>query len=263
MSVENGSEPTLKDVILTLASIKSTVDGINKRICRVEERLYKVEEKLCKVGDLEIKVVSLEESQDFLSKRYEEQDKNIKEIKDTNSRLQKENDILWSKIHLLTKGLAEEQLKRNNLEQYGRREMIKISGIPHEQNEDCIELAHQVCKLAAVDIKKEKIEIAHRIKNGDIIVKFTDRPTCDQLYANRVNLKNKSIKDIGFHKETSIYLNESLSFDTKGLLYEVRKKCKTLGYKKIITDNGIIKVKVDNDTKWKKIGNYGDLEALK
>ena len=72
---------------------------------------------------------------------------------------------------------------------------------------------------------------------------------------------NKSIKDIGFHNETSIYLNES--FDTKGLLYQVWKKCKTLGYKKIITDNGIIKVKVDNDTKWKKIGNYGDLEAIK
>ena len=47
MSVENGSKPTLKDVMLTLASIKNTVDGINSRICRVEERLYKVEEKLC------------------------------------------------------------------------------------------------------------------------------------------------------------------------------------------------------------------------
>ena len=96
-----------------------------------------------------------------------------------------------------------------------------------------------------------------------MIVKFTDRTTRDQLYANRVNLKNKSSKDIGFQNETSIQLNESLSFDTKGLLYEVRKKCKALAYKKIIMDNGIIKVKVDNNTKWKKIENYGDLEALK
>ena len=94
MLVENGSEPTLKDVMLSLASVKNTVHGINNRIWRLEGRLYKVEEKLCKVGELKIKVVSLEESQDFLSKRYEEQDKNIKEIKDTNSRLQKENDIL-------------------------------------------------------------------------------------------------------------------------------------------------------------------------
>ena len=199
MLVENGSEPTLKDVMLSLASIKNTVDGINNRICSVEERLCKVEEKLCKVGELESKVVSLQESQDFLSKRYGEQDKNIEEIKNTNSRLRKENDILWNKINILTAGLAEEQLKRNSLEQYGRREMIEISDIPHEKNEDCIELAHQVCKLAAVDIKKKKIEIAHRIKNRDIIVKFTDRPTRDQLYANRVNLKNESIKDIGFH----------------------------------------------------------------
>ena len=229
----------------------------------MEERLCKVEEKLCKMGELEIKVVSLEEREDFLSKRYEEQDKNTEEIKNSKSRLRKQNDILWNKVNLLTKGLAEEQLKRNKLEQYGRREMIKISGISHEQNEDCIELAHQLCKLAAVDIKKKKIEIAHRIKNGDIIVKFTDQPTRDHLYVNRVNVKNKLIKDIGFQIKTSIYLNESLSFGTKGLLYEVRKKCNTLGYKKIITDNEIIKVKLDNDTKWKKISNYGDLEALK
>ena len=238
MPVENGSELTLKNVMLSLASIKNTIDGINNRICSVEERLCKVDEKLCKVGELEIKVVSLEGSHDFLSKRYEEQDKNIEEIKNTNSRLQKENDILWNKIKILTKVLAEQQLKRNNPEQYGRREMIEISDIPHEQNKDCIESAHQICKLAAV----------HIIKNGDII-KFTDQPTRDQLYANQVNLKNKSIKDIGFQNETSIYLNESLSFDTKGLLYEFRKKCETLGYKKIITDNGIIKVKVDSDTK--------------
>ena len=65
------------------------VDGINNRICSVEEGLCKVEENLCKVGELEIKAVSLEESQDFLSKCYEEEDKNIEEIKDTNSRLRK------------------------------------------------------------------------------------------------------------------------------------------------------------------------------
>ena len=69
--------------MLSLASIKNTVDGINNRICSVEERLYKVEEKLCKVEEIQVKVVPLEESQDFLSKRYEEQDKNIEEIKIT------------------------------------------------------------------------------------------------------------------------------------------------------------------------------------
>ena len=97
-----------------------------------------------------------------------------------------------------------------------------------------------------------------RIKNGDINHKVywltPPANTCDQLYANQ-DLKNKSIKGIGFHNETSMNIYH-LTPKTKGLLYKVRKKCKTLGYKKIITDNGIIKVKVDNDImKWKNIGN--------
>ena len=85
MLVKNGSKPTLKDEMLSFASIKNMANGINNRICSVEEGLCKVEEKLCKLGELEIKAVSLEESQDFLSKCYEEQDKNIEEIKNTNS----------------------------------------------------------------------------------------------------------------------------------------------------------------------------------
>ena len=140
--------------------------------------------------------------------------------------------------------------------------MLEISGIPQKTDENCINLVHKVCELASVDIKKKKIEIAYHIKNGDTIVKFTDCPTRDQLHAKQVNLKEKSIKDMGFQNETLIYLNESLPLITKGLLYEVRKKCKTLGYKKIITDNGIIKVKVNNNTKWEKNSNYGDLNCL-
>ena len=51
MLVENGSKPTIKDEMLSLASMKNMADGINNRICSVEERLCKVEEKLCKVGN--------------------------------------------------------------------------------------------------------------------------------------------------------------------------------------------------------------------
>ena len=62
----NKNEPTLKDTMLSLASIKSTVDGINNRICNVEGRICKVEENLSKMREIELKVVSLEESQEFL-----------------------------------------------------------------------------------------------------------------------------------------------------------------------------------------------------
>ena len=152
--------------MLSLASIKSTVDGINNRICSVEGRICKVEENLSKMREIELKVVSLEESQEFLSKHYEEQDRNIDKIKSTNSRLQKGNEVLWCKINSLIKDLVEEQVKRNNLEQYARREILEISRIPQKKDENCINLVHKVCELASLDIKKKKIEIADRIKNG-------------------------------------------------------------------------------------------------
>ena len=68
------------------------------------------------------------------------------------------------------------------------------------------------------------------MKNDAIIVKFKDQPVCDLLYLNKLKLKEKSIKDLGYRNETSIYINESLSFDTKFFLFDVRNKSRTLGY---------------------------------
>ena len=68
------------------------------------------------------------------------------------------------------------------------------------------------------------------MKNGAIIVKFKDRLARDLLYSNKLKLKDKSIKDLGYRNETSIYINESLSFDTKFFLFGVRNKSRTLGY---------------------------------
>ena len=48
----NKNEPTLKDVMLSLASITSTVDGINNRICSLEGRICKVEENLSKMREI-------------------------------------------------------------------------------------------------------------------------------------------------------------------------------------------------------------------
>ena len=63
------------------------------------------------------------------------------------------------------------------------------------------------------------------------------------MYKNKESLKNYTTKDLGFTEECHIFINESLAFDTKKLLLEVWGKCHELGIKKIMTDNGIIKIK--------------------
>lgn len=76
---------------------------------------------------------------------------------------------------------------------------------------------------------------------GDIIVKLKDRLSFDLLYANETNLKDFSVKDLEVEIDvTTIYINELLFFDARGLPYEARNKCRGLGYKKIITATGII-----------------------
>ena len=72
-----------------------------------------------------------------------------------------------------------EKAKRNSLEKYGKSEMIEVSEVPKSDREDCREIIYKICELVSIDIKKSKIEIAHRIKNGDIIVKFKDRISRD------------------------------------------------------------------------------------
>ena len=143
--------------------------------------------------------------------------------------------------------------------------MLEISGIPQESNENCVELVHNLCNITNNNVKISKIEVAHQVKNGDIIVKFKDGPSRDILYNNKFILKSKTAKDLGFDNDNSIFINESLSFDTRSLMFETRKKCRTLGYKKIVTDNGVIKVKVVDEngvTWWRKIKNMKDLDQL-
>ena len=104
--------------------------------------------------------------------------------------------------------------KRNALEQYRRREMLVGTGIPHKDAESCIYIIYKICELASTNIKKSKIEIADRMKNGVIIIKIKDRPGRDLLQSCKLKLREKSIKDFGYRNGAPIYINDSLSFDT-------------------------------------------------
>ena len=59
-----------------------------------------------------------------------------------------------------------EKAKRNSLEQYGRKEMIEVDGVPKSDRGDCREIIYKICELVSVDIKKSKTEIvSHLISN--------------------------------------------------------------------------------------------------
>ena len=93
-------------------------------------------------------------------------------------------------------------------------------------------ITEQICALVGMT-NDNIVEIAHIIKNGDIIAKFQDRPSRNLLYKNKEKLKEKTAKDLSLQEKNLIFINESLAFDTKKLPYDVPQKCREIGIKKL------------------------------
>ena len=72
--------------------------------------------------------------------------------------------------------------------------MLENSGITVEQDDNCTNIVYKLYQITSTDVKKFKIEVSHRTENGNIIVKFKERPSCDSLFASKCNLKKKALK---------------------------------------------------------------------
>ena len=226
-----------------LTRMTSSTEGIKKVMEKLDIVQQKVHNIATRIESMEKKFIEIEKSQDFQVETLDIQGSHVAKMLTENKNLKKENILINRTLNNLHKELELEKIKRSQLEKYGRREMLEISGILVVQDENYTNTVYNLCQITSTDIKKSKIEVLHRTKNDDIIIKFEDRPSCDALFANKYNLKEESTKDLGFSNENSIFINDSLSLDTKKFLFDVRNKCRTSGYFQIITDNGTIKVK--------------------
>ena len=66
-------------------------------------------------------------------------------------------------------------------------------------------ITEQICALVGMT-NDNIVEIAHIIKNGDIIAKFQDRPSRNLLYKNKEKLKEKTAKDLGLQEKNLIFI---------------------------------------------------------
>ena len=72
--------------------------------------------------------------------------------------------MLQSQINGLTKEIQNLHEQKNQAEQYGRRSMLEICGIPVKDNEDCFSLLKNLLSLLELpESFIENIDIAHRV----------------------------------------------------------------------------------------------------
>ena len=107
------------------------------------------------------------------------------------------------------------------MEQYSRRECVKIQGIPVSEQEDTNKIVMKMGELMGIEIKKDDISVSHRLPTSHkykgkktvpaIIVKFVRRDAKEML------LKDCTTCDLGFPSESRIFIKESLSEGNKEL----------------------------------------------
>ena len=151
--------------------------------------------------------------------------------------------------------MKELRLANDALEKYGRRNNLRISGIPESaldesENEDTtaavFDMANIVLQLDP-PLQPSDIEVSHRLKKPrnakpteprPIIVRFRSKAEQYRVISNR-----KKLRPINDTKDIKVYINEDLTTARAKLFSTVRLLFRHKHFTQVWTYNGCIKVK--------------------
>ena len=185
--------------------------------------------------------------------------------------LKKQNQSVENQIHTIEENASalnssgyDIEVKLDELEQYGRRDCLEITGIPIVPDDNPVLLVQEMSAIMDVDLDKNDISTAHRLPptkkvKDRLIVKFTRRDKREEIYSKRKLLKSKRTKDlpsVACQPESGIvshgaqiHVNESLTTYRKRLLGRVLEFKRKHNYKFVWTTNGkILLKKTENST---------------
>ena len=154
-----------------------------------------------------------------------------------------------AEIYSLEETFCEEQCKVNDLEQYGRRNMVELSNIPFTTDENLesviTDIAKKGMKLDHFNYK-QNVDVAHRLNSKlpipPIILIFNSRSMREEFYQSRKQLKNIKLRDINpnYEGNNAMFINGSLAIKNAVLFRKVRQSCKANNSKFFWTFNGKI-----------------------
>ena len=137
-------------------------------------------------------------------------------------RLEDENALLRSRCCKLEDKTVSRESSVNQVEQYGRRNNIVISGIPDDVADDNLEDAvTSIMEDVDVIVQNGDIEACHRIGESDqktsskkTTARFINRKYCKKALVNRENLININIEMKYNFIQIKIIIKKHLKFIT-------------------------------------------------
>lgn len=252
-----------KEILSKLNKIEKEYEKINKRLDKAHDLIKNMKEEVNQIID----------SQSFLNEEHNKQKtiiENVRKIgdkmmkKDTDR--EKELQTTKEKMKEYQRDLINTQYQLNDLEQYGRRNMVDIKGVPFSPKENTDKIVKKIGALMNVDIDLDDIEISHRtssLESASIIVKFQSRRKRNEFWLARKKIFNKNLSDIGFQSDRKFYIGESLTPQNGHLFKMVRDRLvRTKLYRYAWTHNGTIFVKQDENSKKILIKSTSEIERL-
>ncbi|KAK9738944.1 hypothetical protein QE152_g9397 [Popillia japonica] len=156
----------------------------------------------------------------------------------------------------------------NDLEQYSRRNSIRIYGVPEHDKENINTTITGLChSKLGVEVSEDMIDCCHRLlgkqpNHRPILVKFVSRDIKKRVYANKKKLKGSKIvirEDLTAYnnqliREAATVIREDLTAYNNQLIREAATK---FGVRSVWSSEGKIFVKINN--KIRIIKNTSDL----
>jgi hypothetical protein len=241
----------------------TTEDKIFSELKLINQKLEKLDSIDQRLTLIENTVQGLVRSQEFLSSQFDEQEKDIVAMKSNMKLLQVKNKELSQTLFNAVKNVEKNEKKFNDLEQYGRREMVEVQGVTRMANENTDSIIMVLAKLFKLNITIYDIEVSHRLsnrQNSPIIVKFNNRRLRDIFFRSARTVKPK-LCDINYEGETKIFVNESLSQVNRKIFYTSRERLKP-SYRYVWTKNGSTFIRLNDQSKSMKVESLSDLDRI-
>ena len=251
----------LKQQVLELKSNTTTQIKALENVARQSNQ--RIEQHTVEIDDIK-------KSQQFISAQYENTKKNSENLIKRNTDLKNENEQLNNKIKDLERRDKQHYATLNNQEQYTRREMVEVNGIPNVPNENTKEIILNLAKKMNIKLNPSSFDVIHRLSDKDfapIIIKFSTRTDRNVFYDARSQLKNLTIQDLGYdpnpNTKNKIYINESLTKKNKIVYKAAREECTKLNYRYCWTKNGGIYARKNETSHVIRINLEEDVRKIK
>ena len=191
--------------------------------------------------------------------------------------LRTENEKLRKDVDDLTKRLSKAESDNDALEQYTRRNSVRISGVPEDFNgENTDGIVLKIAEELEVPLNPSDIDRSHRVgkvdnksrsapgashRHRDIIVKFATYNAKQRLFQKRMDLRE-------IEERQNVFVNEDLTRTRSKLLFNARALMRANKLKSAYSSDGKIFIRDNDDNRLvvksdSDILEYGDPEEAR